>query len=45
MIDELYIVLAGRADIRRGIPLVGVGTREAYPAICSDNQLENRLSR
>ena len=26
------------------IPLVGVGTREAYLAICSDDQLENRFA-
>jgi hypothetical protein len=56
VIDELHNVLAGRGDSRREflnlirfldelrIPLVGVGTQEAYLAIRSDDQLENRFA-
>lgn len=49
VIDELHNVLAGNSVNRREflnllrVPLVGVGTRDAYLAIRSDDQLENRF--
>lgn len=54
-IDELHNVLAGHGSQREflnllrflgnelRIPLVGIGTRDAYLAIRSDDQLENRF--
>ena len=42
VIDELHNVLGSLRNEPR-IPLVGVGTRDAYLAIRSDDQLENRF--
>jgi hypothetical protein len=53
VIDELHNVLGGRSEFLNllrflgnslRIPLVGVGIREAYLAIRSDDQLENRFA-
>jgi hypothetical protein len=49
VIDELHNIMAGAGSSQREflnllrIPMVGIGTKEAYLAIRSDDQLENRF--